>query len=375
MIAERPSLDTNPFVEGLRSFPTLLELRASRFFAEHRRDIERLLGTPFLGGSEIPSRERPSTLRLVQWNIEKGVRFEAIAAALASHAILARADVIFLNEVDLGMARSGNRDVAAELATRLGVSYAFAPAHIELTKGVGTDLDAQGDNTAGLQGNAILSRWPLERVRVVALPTCFEPYHFFEKRFGRRVAIVASLATARGPLHVAGTHLEVRNTPQCRALQMRTVVNALPPRGPAVVAGDLNVSTFARGTFLRTVRGTMRLLGDADRLRGSLIDPSSHEPVFTELRRGGLRVEGWNTAERTIVERLDGLEDAKHLPAPVRRAILARLDRLGRRLEMRLDWFAGRQLSPSGPTTISDIASEDGGRASDHDPIVVDVAL
>jgi hypothetical protein len=59
----------------------------------------------------------------------------------------------------------------------------------------------------------------------------------------------------------------------------------------------------------------------------------------------------------------------------VRRAILARLDRLGRRLEMRLDWFAGRDLAPRHPATLGGIVGDGGERVSDHDPIVVDVAV
>jgi hypothetical protein len=98
--------------------------------------------------------------------------------------------------------------------------------------------------------------------------------------------------------------------------------------------------------------GTARLLGDAERLRASLRNPPEREPLFLELRRGGFRIEGWNTADITIVERIEGLEDARHLPGPVRRRVLERLDRLGRRLEFRLDWFAGRGVTPHNPLTI-----------------------
>src|SRR6185503_19896705 len=101
-------------------------------------------------------------------------------------------------------------------------------------------------------------------------------------------ALLARIATAAGTLDLAGTHPEVRDTPACRARQVRAIVDALPSHGPAVFAGDLNTSTFPRGTFLRTARGTARLLGDADRLRADLVDPTAHEPLFLELRRSGL---------------------------------------------------------------------------------------
>jgi endonuclease/exonuclease/phosphatase family metal-dependent hydrolase len=266
--------DTAALVEGLRRYERLVELRASRFWVERRAEIERLLSTPLTGGPDAAPPAPPRALRLAQWNVEKGLRFDAIARALESDPTLAGADVVFLNEVDLGCARSGNRHVARELAERREMYWAFAPAHLELTKGVGADLDAPGENAVGLQGNAILSRYPLGAARVVALPVCFEPYNFHEKRYGRRVAVLARVATAAGTLDLAGTHLEVRDTPACRARQMRAVVDALPSRGPAVLAGDLNTSTFARGTLARTAHGTARLLGDERRLRAALVDPT-----------------------------------------------------------------------------------------------------
>jgi hypothetical protein len=149
---------------------------------------------------------------------------------------------------------------------------------------------------------------------------------------------------------------------------MKSALAALPEASPALVAGDFNCSTFERGTVMRTVQGTLRLLGDGDRLHESLRHAPAREPLFLELRRKGFDFEDWNTADFTIVEQLGGLEDAKHLPPPVRRAILKRLDRLGRQLAMRLDWFAGRALLPSVPETIP-LGELD--RPSDHDPIAI----
>jgi endonuclease/exonuclease/phosphatase family metal-dependent hydrolase len=365
--------DIRELIDGLRAYDSLALLRASRFYAERGSAIESLLETP-LDGSFAPRYEGPppATLRVVQWNVEKGLRFDALASQLAKHPILSGADVVMLDEVDFGMARSGNRHVARDLAERLGMHWLFAPAHFELTKGVGADLEAPGENQVGLQGNTILSRVPLTGARIVGLPDCFEPYHFHEKRYGRRVGLVARVETAGGPLTLAGAHLEVRNTPACRARQIRALLRALPA-GPALVAGDFNASTFPRGNFLRTLRGTIRLLGDPDRLRASLRQAPAREPLFAELRRAGFDVDGWNTDDITLVERIDNLEDAKHLPGPVRRAILARLDRLGRRLEFRLDWFAGRGVRPRDPRTLRGLVGSDGRPCSDHDPIVVDV--
>ena len=368
-------METRHLVDGLRQFDRIDELRASGFFQRHRVELDTLLGTPQCGGSPQSSGPAPDVLRLVQWNIEKGLRFQGIAEQLVTHPDLVQADVIFLNEVDVGMARTANRNVARDLAEWLGFTWVFAPAHLELTKGVGAELEAPGENAEAMQGNAILSRYAMRDVRVVPLTNCFEPFEFEEKRYGRRVAVVAALDTVAGPLFLAGTHLEVRNTPACRARQIRDVVDALPPAGPALVAGDLNSGTFPRGTFARTLVGTLRLLGDVDKLKAELRNPVSREPLFLELARGGFRIEGWNTDDVTIVEAIDSLEDAERLPKPVARYVLKRIDRLDRKLPMRLDWFAGRDISSSHPLTISGLADDDGRRVSDHDPIAVTVHI
>ena len=46
-------------------------------------------------------------LRVLQWNIERGYQLEAIKAALAA----ADADVLLLQEIDVGCDRSGGHDV------------------------------------------------------------------------------------------------------------------------------------------------------------------------------------------------------------------------------------------------------------------------
>src|SRR5262245_31214037 len=74
-------------------------------------------------------------VQLAHWNLEHGNRFEAIAHALESRPGLAGADLITLNEVDLGMARSGNRDVARDLAAGLGLHAAWAALFLESTRG------------------------------------------------------------------------------------------------------------------------------------------------------------------------------------------------------------------------------------------------
>jgi hypothetical protein len=86
--------------------------------------------------------------------------------------------VILLNEVDLGMKRSGYAGVARELADTLRMNYAFGVEFVEVdplytgdertemktpeeTQALADDLRADPARFRGLHGNAILTRFPL----------------------------------------------------------------------------------------------------------------------------------------------------------------------------------------------------------------------
>jgi hypothetical protein len=62
------------------------------------------------------------------------------------------------------MVRSGNRNVARDLACALGMQYAFVPCYLNLTKGSGIEQDLPGANDLGLHGNAVLSRYPMGNI-------------------------------------------------------------------------------------------------------------------------------------------------------------------------------------------------------------------
>jgi hypothetical protein len=82
---------------------------------------------------------------------------------------LRKKDLLLLTELDYGMARSGNRFVARELAQKLELNYAFAPVYIALQKGSGVEEFAAGENTKSLHGLAMFSKFPIENAHAVAL--------------------------------------------------------------------------------------------------------------------------------------------------------------------------------------------------------------
>jgi len=178
--------------------------------------LDRLLTTPFVSNTAstgvrvLPRSPQLGTfVRVVQWNIERGIEFDAIKAALtnanqlarlidaSSHprgssdrktilqqvALLKQADVIVLNEVDWGMKRTDYRNVAADLAAALRMNYAYGVEFVEVDPiALGTEefeevsaedraklktqIAVDKSRYRGLHGTAIFSRFPLENVRL-----------------------------------------------------------------------------------------------------------------------------------------------------------------------------------------------------------------
>jgi endonuclease/exonuclease/phosphatase family metal-dependent hydrolase len=380
-------------LENLRRYPTVSELKESAFFAECGAEIESILANAELHITSGTGPLRRSFLRVVQWNIEKGRRIEAILEAFRSNAVLRHADLILLNEADCGMSRSGNLHTALSLATALGMNLAFGPAHLELTRGTGDDLELPGDNRESLQGNAVLSRYPILEACIVPLPVCFEPYEFHEKRYGRRNCLWAGLQVAGRRLWAGSVHLEVRNTPRCRAIQMAHLLGALPgEEGDAwVLAGDLNANSFSRGTPWRTLKSASRLVAVRPmRLKEQLLHPErGSEPLFTAVRRAGFFWEGLNSFDATASASIADLEDSKFLPGFLADLVRQRISSHEDYLHFKLDWILGRGVRPLTAGEVVDsergIASlEPGtteqqrigpGRISDHTPIYADLAL
>lgn len=367
----------------LRAFRTLPELHASRLWLAESRALETLLETIHVG---VPAHERPpgDGLRIVQWNILKGISFEGLRRALTEHVGLRDPDFLLLNEVDVGMARSGNRHVASELADALGMHWAFIPSYLELTKGPGEDAAAPGENASGLHGVAILSHREPLRLAAAELPETFDYFSFSEKRYGRRRALLAGFA---GGLVVAAVHLEVRGVPRDRARQIRALLDHIErfcaaeeslgrPVKLVLLAGDLNTHTFPRGTFLRSVRGFLRLLLTPQmRLRAQLDEPwhGGREMLFEELRRAGFVWEMLNDRRPTAFSAITSIEESASFPKPMRDRIARVFGDDPRGLPLRLDWIAARGKLP--PITRAESIEEllAPGGPSDHAPLVVDL--
>jgi hypothetical protein len=212
--------------EKLR-FEELLQLAVQEPLPANLADhLKRLLSEPFISDEATLSGVQPirpvtpglgPLLRVAEWNIERGVneqrvelsfsdshRFEQIAEETyhdtrlrdlrKALAILRSADVIILDEVDLGMTRTDYRDIAKDLAQALHFNYVYGVEFVELNRlYLGEkSLDRIAEQRPhdphevfgvdpgryrGLEGTAVLTRYPIRNARIVRLPECYDWFH------------------------------------------------------------------------------------------------------------------------------------------------------------------------------------------------------
>jgi len=362
---------------ALDAYPTLEALRDSSAWPSLRTRLERWLSTVRRQAAPAPPAPAadPERLQVVHWNIEHGNEYERIAAALLAHPELRQADLVTLNEVDLGMARSGNRDVARDLGAALGLHGAWAPLFLETTSGRDDDprTAAGRENEEALFGLALLSRFPIGEVRNVELPSPEALQFDLERMFGRHIGLIAVIERPGAPFVAVATHLEVHRTRAHRAAQIRTLLEALRGEtGPVVLAGDFNSHTFDRGLWHTSLSGALALALSPDRaLERRLTHPDRgglREPLFDELERAGFGWERLNDYAPTLQLRFARLDEVRKLPAPLRRTTRRVLEWAERRGRLRLDWIAGRGWRGGSGNTVRGLDGP--GAASDHAPLV-----
>lgn len=171
----------------------------------------------------MPAGRHTGAVRLVTFNIRHGAPgrgTDVDTARLAEACASLRADVLALQEVDLGNPRSGRADLTAVVAEATGMASVFGPT-----------LARDG----GQYGNTLLVRGEIGDPALLRLPRGLRAW----ERREPRGAIVASIVVGGERLSVATTHLSTRRSESGR--QLDAVLDALARRpGPRVLLGDLN---------------------------------------------------------------------------------------------------------------------------------------
>jgi len=183
----------------------------------------------------------PKSLRIVDWNIERGQQLQGITDFLAS----ANADILMLQEVDVNARRTHRLNIAEEIARKLGMNYVFGREFEELVQG--------SKNSPAYHGQATLSKWPILNPRLIRFSKqshFWQPHWFlpkiepFQERLGGRIALVAEINVAGRKVVTYNLHLESRGTDALRISQLGEVLSdatCYDAECPVIVAGDLNL--------------------------------------------------------------------------------------------------------------------------------------
>jgi endonuclease/exonuclease/phosphatase family metal-dependent hydrolase len=172
--------------------------------------------------------------RVMTWNIwwRFGPRWRQRQPALLHTLRAVDPDVVALQEVWA----TAETTQAHEFAEQLGLHAAFAEPALPPPP-----VPVETEDQAGVRvGIGLLSRWPIDSVRQVRMPA--------RHRTPAPVAMVATLASPHGPLHVVAACLEWEpaynddRIAQAHALVDLATDPALDGPVPVVVAGDLNAA-------------------------------------------------------------------------------------------------------------------------------------
>ena len=259
-------------------------------FVVHRPSITR---TPSLANNTSLG----PFIRVASWNVEKSLSVSQAAAALKSRDVfisnlsdktkrsperltealrqyerLVTADILFLQEMDLGVNRSGYAFAAKQLADALGMHLCYAAKQIELEPVIHPPADLNKARYHGLFGLAVLSRFPIIHAECRQLKAQaydwyareMEEYDFTEaaRRKGARWLFKANIQReikyggqmyfrvdvqapgVRGErLALIHNHLEIKTNPHGRKAQLDEILSYIHDiPHPVIMAGDYNTA-------------------------------------------------------------------------------------------------------------------------------------
>ena len=329
--------------------------------------------------TEAPAKER---YRFLAWNLERGIEYEGQLAELQRHPYLVSSDVLLLTETDVGMARSGNRAIAQDLARELGMCCAFVPCYLNLAKGAGIENDFDGENEYGLHGNAILSRYPIRNVRPVHLRNGKDKMAGREKRLGRQTALAAEIEFPNFRTAAVSVHLDAQSSQRHRRDQMAEILDALPAGGPAIIGGDWNTTTYNSSRAFRAIMGFwLRVFMGVDNvIDNHYLHPYNRfeKDLFELLESRGFDYRRCNRlGERTTSYDVDDAKTYKNLrewvPAWCFAFIRWALRNHEGKCPLKIDWFATREIDAADPVVLHEFREGRAKPLSDHDAIGVDV--
>jgi len=218
-------------------------------------------------------------LRVVTYNIHhgEGVDAKLDLARIAGVITAQKPDLVAVQEVDVRTRRTSSVDQAAGLAKLTGMHVAF-----------GRTIDYQG----GQYGNAVLSRFPVEKIETHSLPG-EEP----AERRGALAVTVRPWGRDEGVVTFVATHFDHQREPD-RIRQVKEI-NRLFVKddgAPVILAGDLNAVPDSE-----PMRVLLKEWTDAGGANGAATVPADkprRRIDYVLLRPSS----GWRVVETLVVE-------------------------------------------------------------------------
>lgn len=161
-------------------------------------------------------------LRIMTYNIHHGnppskpgvIDLDAIAKVINA----SKADIVALQEVEMGVNRSGGVNEAKILGEKTGLYYHFFKAI---------------DHDGGDYGIALLSRYKIEDVKLIPLPQ--------KTKAEDRVLGYATIKVGNQKIILANTHLDANDEDDNRNVQMERILKEFEHVSmPVILCGDLN---------------------------------------------------------------------------------------------------------------------------------------
>lgn len=269
-------------------------LRLIGYFNEPRltdAQIHAIAGEP----ATIAAPRARQAITVVSWNIERGSQFQKIATALKA----VTPDIVLLQEVDRYCRRSGNHDVARELARVLEMNWISAGEFQEVGEASG--------GPAAVTGQAMLSREPITDASTIVFGDQASMRWRLNPTQPRRGGRIALRGRTAG-VTFYNLHLESLGDDQMRTRQLTQVLDDARTRtGAVVIGGDFNNDVAFQSFMFQGLgrAGFTDALGKIDARQTSI---NHRHPLDWMFVKGARPSAG-------RVERVDGASD--HYPLVV----------------------------------------------------------
>ncbi|KAA6383261.1 MAG: hypothetical protein EZS28_021213 [Streblomastix strix] len=144
-------------------------------------------------------------IKVISWNLERGYKKDDIITELKN----IDADILILQELDIGCERTNFINLPLEIAKSLSLSLIFVPEFKEFS----SPIRPKSNQGGGIHGNALLTKFNYSKIFSVKHTPVFDwnedkGMSYQEPREGGRVAVGAIIDTPLGQILTYSTHLE-----------------------------------------------------------------------------------------------------------------------------------------------------------------------